>query len=137
MNFEVTPSVYDAKIETRPYYYHFDVLKGIAIVLVVVGHIMLFSFKIDMSPTSECIYFNMPLFFYMAGFLAYKKADSGRKVMRRILNRGMVLLIPYVVFVVLYQIFTGSTGSDILQTLLEGGGRYGFLYDLFVFAVFS
>ena len=56
----------------KEYFYHLDMMKGIAIVLVVIGHVMLFTFDINPSEPSKFIYFNMPLFFYISGFLAFR-----------------------------------------------------------------
>lgn len=119
----------------QQYLYHFDVMKGIAIILVVMGHVMLFSFDINPSEPSKFIYFNMPLFFYISGYLAYKNFDTLHELGRRILQRGIVLLFPYIIFLCLYEIFT--KGSDWNLSIIYGGGqRYWFLYDLFIISTF-
>lgn len=118
----------------RNYFYYFDVMKGIAIILMVMGHVMLFSFDINPSEPSKFIYFNMPIFFYISGFLAYKKFDSFKEVGKRIMHRGIVLLFPYVIFLNLYSYFENGT-INILLTLV-GGGRYWFLYTLFLISIF-
>ena len=56
---------------------YFDRMKGVAILMVVLGHITLFSFGMwSSSDRNEvlrfiCI-FNMPVFFYISGYFAYK-----------------------------------------------------------------
>lgn len=118
----------------RKYLYHFDVMKGIAIILMVMGHVMLFSFDINPSEPLKFIYFNMPIFFYISGFLAYKKFDSFKEVGKRIIHRGIVLLFPYVIFLNLYSYFANGTVNVSLTWL--GGGRYWFLYTLFLISTF-
>ena len=52
---------------------YLDNMKGVAIILVVIGHIMQFSFGFETSQPVKFLCFHMPLFFYISGFLAYKK----------------------------------------------------------------
>ncbi|NBH93592.1 acyltransferase [Muribaculaceae bacterium Z1] len=119
----------------RQYLYHFDVMKGIAIILVVMGHVMLFSFDINPSEPSKFIYFNMPLFFYISGYLAYKNFYTLHELGKRILQRGIVLLFPYLIFLCLYEIFSKGTDWN-LSIIYCGGQRYWFLYDLFIISTF-
>lgn len=118
----------------KVYYAHFDVMKGIAISMMVMGHVMLFTFGLNPSEPSKFIYFNMPLFFYISGYLAYKKIDTVKKLGTKLLSRGRALLVPYVVFLILYGIFSGQ--SHIANIIICGGGCYWFLYDLFFISAF-
>lgn len=113
---------------------YFDQMKGLAMILVVIGHIMLFAFKFNPSEPSKFIYFNMPMFFYVSGFLAYKESSFINDQSRRLMKRGMTLLIPYVVFLSVWCLFSGY--SDPIAILLGGGGRYWFLYTLFIISTF-
>lgn len=122
--------IFDKKV----YLPYFDMMKGLAIILVVMGHVMLFSFDINPSEPSKFIYFNMPLFFYISGYLAYKKIVSIKELWNKIVRRGMVLLFPYVFFVCFYCLFTNNT--SVCSIILGGGGRYWFLYDLFIISTF-
>lgn len=115
--------------------HHFDIMKGIAIILMVMGHVMQFSFGFNPSEPVKSIYFNMPLFFYISGYLAYKRFQSAGEVCQRIGHRGMLLLVPYIAFLCLYHVFSTSELPSI-STLLGGGGRYWFLYTLFILSVF-
>lgn len=99
--------------QPKKYHYHFDVMKGIAIILVVMGHVMLFSFDINPSEPSKFIYCNMPLFFYISGYLAYKNFYTLHELGKRILQRGIVLLFPYIIFLCLYEIFTKGIDSIV------------------------
>lgn len=118
----------------KKYIPYFDMMKGLAIILVVMGHVMLFSFNINPSEPSKFIYFNMPLFFYISGYLAYKRIDSIGELRQKLIHRGIILLFPYVVFLILYGVFTHNT--SIGHSLIAGGGRYWFLYDLFIISTF-
>ena len=120
---------------TREWIYYFDVMKGIGMVLVVLGHVMLFTFGIEPPQAGKFLYFHMPLFFYISGFLAYKQFDNIKVVGKRFLTRGLVLLVPYIIFLSLYNIFAGKS-SEIIHNLFAGGGRYWFLYDLFILSSF-
>ena len=113
---------------------YFDQMKGLAILFVVMGHVMLFSFKIDPSEPSRFIYFNMPMFFYISGYLAYRRIERIEELGNRILHRGIILLVPYVVFCTIYSLFAEL--PNICSNLLFGRGRYWFLYDLFVISSF-
>lgn len=118
----------------KHYYPYIDIMKGIAITLVVIGHVMLFSFDINPSEPSKCIYFNMPLFFYISGFLAYRRIDTIADLGRRLLKRGLILLIPYICFLTLYTVYSNSYPT--IQLYLTGGQRYWFLYVLFILCAF-
>lgn len=113
---------------------YFDQMKGLAMVLVVMGHVMLFAFQIESSRSFQFIYFHMPLFFYISGYLAYKRIDSIKELGNRILHRGVFLLVPYLVFSILYGIFVNW--SNIVSILLHGRSGYWFLYYLFVISSF-
>ncbi len=68
-----------------------DVLKGIAILLVVVGHVAGGELR-------NVIYmFHMPLFFFISGFLFRPEKDTGRYIVKKTVH----LLIPYAVFLTL------------------------------------
>lgn len=48
---------------------YFDQMKGVAIILVVVGHIMQFSFGYNQSDVVRMLgIFHMPIFFYISGY---------------------------------------------------------------------
>lgn len=104
-----------------------DCSKGIAIVLVVLGHAMTY-FSPDMDSGVRVIYsFHMPLFFILTGFVSthsYKKYRFSEFLKRK----AKSLMIPYLYFalvLVAYKIFrdyhNGSveiTRTVILNTLL-------------------
>lgn len=119
----------------KQYFPHFDVMKGIAIILMVMGHVSLFTFGINPSSITKFAYFNMPLFFYISGYLAHQKYKSFQKLGNKIIQRGMTLLIPYLVFICFYNVFRYQE-LPTLTLLVGGGGRYWFLYTLFFLSLF-
>jgi acyltransferase len=121
---------------------YIDYAKGIAIVLVVFGHILA-----DDSPVKTWIYsFHMPLFFIVTGMLlAYKPKWSERRLVNNIRIKAVQLIYPYLTFsalailwVVVYQLAfqTGSfrnVSRIIIDTLvLDGYRTLWFLPALFI-----
>lgn len=113
---------------------YFDQMKGIAILLVVVGHVMQFAFGFEQSSVVKMLgIFHMPVFFYISGFFMYKEFPDVKQLLYRLGKRTLNLLVPYCVFAALWCKFADS---NFISLLLEGGGRYWFLWDLFVLSVF-
>ena len=69
--------------------HHFDIIKGIAILLVVMGHVILFG----MDNMDKCLPFciiasiHMPLSFFTSGWFSAKIDDRGKCVCPNILQR--------------------------------------------------
>lgn len=97
-----------------------DWLKGIAIVLVVVGH-NLYGIK-SMTGFYNIIYsFHMPLFFFVSGYLE-EKGKGKRNSKKLIARRAVNLLLPYFTWTIVYNynmIVSGKTDwIEILKQLL-------------------
>lgn len=57
---------------------YIDRIKGFAIFVVVFAHVLLFSFDIgDSLAYRFCASFEMPLFMFVSGFVAYLQPDGG------------------------------------------------------------
>jgi fucose 4-O-acetylase-like acetyltransferase len=81
-----------------------DALKGLGIILVVVGHVL------ATGQAARIIYFfHMPLFFWISGFIFRPKED--REIRTHVTRR---LVIPYISFLMLVTLF------DILQSHATG-----------------
>lgn len=119
---------------SKTYYGYLDALKGIAISIVVIGHVLQFTFGIRTGSAASFMYFNMPLFFYISGYLAYRTLDSFRDCICRILRRGMVLMVPYIVFFTIWLLYTGERMG--LNSYISLGSFYWFLYVLFIISTF-
>lgn len=112
---------------------YLDQMKGIAILLVVVGHVMQFSFGIHGSSVNGMLeIFNMPLFFYVSGYLAYKSITGFRSVLDRIIHKGKALVLPLLTVGSLHAIFVHE---DVAHWMLRGFGGYWFLYVLLITSV--
>lgn len=113
---------------------YFDQMKGIAIILVVIGHVMQFSFGFNTSDVVDMLgIFHMPVFFYISGYFLYKQIDNISLLFVKLYRRTLSLLVPYLVFGALWCMFSGYSFSTLI---LEGGGRYWFLYVLLLLSSF-
>lgn len=78
--------------------HHFDMLKGVAIFMVVMGHVLAFCVReIDRATIFKVFeQLHMPLFFFVSGWFTYKLDENGRLVLPRLLSRAVRLLLPMV-----------------------------------------
>lgn len=130
------------KYKTNKYYEEVDVVKGIAILLVVMGH----SFctrPIDIAGNVPQFLMNiirtvqMPLFFFASGFL-FSKREEFKDFLRKKIAR---LIVPCLAFSILsimlrfaFAPFTNSGAPSISESLINivTGEYYWFLYSLFL-----
>ncbi|MDO4197481.1 MAG: acyltransferase family protein [Erysipelotrichaceae bacterium] len=127
----------------KTYFDQIDILKGIAIFLVVLGHSII-VYPIDLHQYDFCDFLyrwlssvHMPLFFLISGFLFSYKQNYGKYILGKVKR----LVVPYVVFNAInifprafLQNFINKT-RDIGESLYEVvfyGGDYWFLYTLFI-----
>lgn len=86
-----------AKVERLRY---FDIMKGIAIFMVVMGHVLCIGIRgIDQSILFKIIgQTHMPLFFFISGYFSYKVASNGVQFARpNLWTRFKQLIIPFFV----------------------------------------
>ena len=113
---------------------YFDQMKGVAILFVVIGHVLIFSFGTsDNSVFHMLTIFHMPVFFYISGYLAYRNIPTMKDWCQRLWKKTHALLFPYLIFAGLYSFFRGK---DFLHLLRVGGAEYWFLYILFLLTAF-
>lgn len=117
---------------------YLDMTKGLAIILVAIGHIYC------TNPITKWIYsFHMPLFFFICGCLAYYKRDkdNSKSFKELIIARLYTLILPYCIFsglniAISYIIFKYSFKHliwDIIPTVTFAGvGAVWFLPVLFI-----
>ena len=74
---------------------YLDQMKGVAIFFMVMGHVMLFSFKESNSMIEGFGVSNMPMFFYVSGFLAYCELNNITQFVQRLAKRSRRLMIPW------------------------------------------
>ena len=79
--------------------YELDYIRGIAMLMVVMGHVLLFSLKIEHTALIGIIGIcEMPLFFVVSGYLTHKEREENfKRMLSRLLIRSRTLLIPLVV----------------------------------------
>ena len=123
---------------------YIDALKGFAILLVVMGHVIPWCFESfrdipSMSPTPillwEIIYsFHMPLFMFISGFLfGQSHFSSFKDYTVKMWKKTKMLLIPYIVCGILVFLWRGGREwtywylLTLLQLLLLVGGIYFFI----------
>ncbi|SDX52759.1 Fucose 4-O-acetylase [Marininema mesophilum] len=116
----------------KPRDYYFDNLKFILIVLVVLGHA--YRPLIDESPIVKSVYlaiytFHMPLMILVTGFFAknFNREGQAKKLIATV-------LIPYIIFEVLYSVFDHYVNStdSIDLSILEPYWIMWFLFSLFL-----
>ena len=101
---------------------YFDQMKGVAILFVVVGHILLWSLGVkDTGLNQMYIIFYMPLFFYVSGYWTFKNNNSFLEVLKNVMKMSLHLLIPFFAFCFLFSLVKGT---DFVSLLSRGGGEY-------------
>ena len=114
---------------------YLDALKGILIVLVILGHAL--QFNIDDYQhvfLFRFIYsFHMPLFFLISGYLTFKRRYDGVLIQKR----AMQLLIPFVAWACLLPFLENGVFNfkRSCNALLYPDNGLWFLYNLFVYCV--
>lgn len=102
--------------------FYLDLLKCVGIICVIYGHVELFGFGLKGSLATDMIYtFNMPLFFFVSGYLAFKSRKSISYYFSNIWKKVSMLLIPTIVF----SIF-GALVCKSSINLAQGFGEYWF-----------
>ena len=81
----------------------FDIAKGIAIILVVLGHTYSFSDGNVILYLLEG--FHMPFFFIVSGILYGQKCDSLQGYRLKLSNKAKTLLVPYFVWEILFLLY--------------------------------
>lgn len=117
-------------------YGYIDRVRGLAMLLVVMGHVILFSEFNGLQVEKSCLFqiiglFHMPLFFTVSGVNVkydYDVKHGARKLCRRTLQ----LIIPFLILGSLYTYTLGSHSFvDFLSSYMKEG--YWFLWVLFVY----
>ena len=131
-------------MKNQKYYDELTVLKGIAIILVILGHS--FSFTgfniIDNNIVNKYIYtsiysFHMPLFFMIAGFLTNNYKDNLNK--KFYVSKIKRLLIPYIFINIvdaiprhLFNSLVNNKSNSIERIIFYSGVATWFVYTLFL-----
>ena len=113
---------------------YLDAVKGFAIILVVMGHVIQYSFQSTSFLYHSIYSFHMPLFFFVSGLLSKKwdlvpKDSFFSETFKFILSKVRSLIIPLVVVGSLFIIYMGQTFQWFWFNQYKGG--YWFLFTLF------
>lgn len=114
---------------------YIDGMRGLAIVLVVLGHVLLLVFKIDGGGLLAKIIssFHMQLFFFISGYVAYGRRPLS--IHLEIKRKFKTLILPAVLFYSAYWIVNDMTYEGVMN---RGGGifhAYWFTFVLFEFFI--
>ena len=102
--------------------YELDYIRGIEMLMVVMGHVLLFSLKIEHTALIGIIGIcEMPLFFVVSGYLTHKEREENfKRMLSRLLIRSRTLLVPLVVWSIVRNICDGTV-SYSLSDIYRGG----------------
>ncbi len=120
----------------------FDVLKGIAIFMVVMGHILTMCIRgIDASGVFKVIgEVHMPLFFFISGWFTYKAGANGRPLPVNYYRRALQLILPMVAVSTVWIYWFPLTGlqSPLDSTwpgLWSSPGKNGYWFTPVLFII--
>ncbi len=135
--------------QTKPRDLSFDVMKGIAIYAVVMGHVLLFSptTPVDTLLMSIITWSHMPLFFFISGYFSYK--DNGEGVgfaAPRLWQRFKQLVVPMVVMSALYALYrshshltaaegVGNDWAENIRMLWCDDSKWGYWFTICLFEI--
>ena len=102
--------------------FYFDLIKCIGIICVIYGHVELFGFGLKGGVATDLIYtFNMPIFFFVSGYLAFKSRKSINYYLDNTWKKVTMLMFP-TIFFSLFWALVRKSGVDFT----EGFGKYWF-----------
>lgn len=111
-----------------------DIIRGMLIILVVLGHS-------GISISKYIYWFHMPLFFFISGIF-FKKINTIEDFKNNIIKLTWTLIVPYFSYLILINFYKITTYIQIgdmsalmkfVMTLLYGGRRLGFENGVFWF----
>ena len=82
----------------------------------------------DSSPSLMLYTFDLPIFFFISGFLAYKQSLSINDIGKAIKKKFKILVIPAISFSIAYNLLYHK---DVLSPIYNGFGMYWFTISLF------
>lgn len=130
----------------KNHYEEIDILKGIAIAMVILGHAVIrYPINLHEVAWTKAVYdwvetMHMPLFFLISGY-CYSFRGAYRPFLKKKIQR---ILIPYVVFNLIdcvpraalsFLVNRPKSITESITSILFYGGEYWFLYALFAFFV--
>ncbi|MDE6498405.1 MAG: acyltransferase [Muribaculaceae bacterium] len=124
----------------KPRLHYFDMLKGIAIFMVVMGHVIAMCVReIDRAPLFKFIgAVHMPLFFFISGWMSYR--SDGRGV--GIVKRAAQLIVPMVFMSTLWLWYFPHSGlqsplNSTFDGLWHDSWKNGYWFTLVLFEIIA
>ena len=121
----------NAKEQNRGRIAYLDALKTFAILLVIEGHVRIIGMGISPNDSLSGMMFysfDIPIFFFVSGYLAYKVNMSFKEACVNLKNKIYLLVIPAVVFRTALNLIEHR---NLLSPLFDGFGKYWFTITLF------
>lgn len=125
----------------KPRLRYFDMLKGVAIFLVVMGHVIIMCVReVDRTALFKFIeHIHMPLFFFISGWFTYKLAD-GRVVRPALGSRALRLLLPMVAVSSIWVFYFPHSGLEsplesTFNALWVNTWKNGYWFTLVLFEI--
>lgn len=115
---------------------YIDQLKGLAIFLVVTGHIYWYTYSQYQSQIFHVINsFHMPLFIFLSGILAWKENEifTMHKLKMNIQKKIIPLLFPFLFMGGLFSIYKTGTFSELF---INGNMHLGYWFTFVLFQIF-
>ena len=114
---------------------HLDAIKGLAILLVIMGHIHIFAARAEHPMYSYFMAFikavHMPLFFLIAGYFSQRPVSTLPQLGRYLKDKTIRLITPALLFLGLLTLWNRGTIDLSLKGLLEA--HYWFTPALFIY----
>lgn len=121
---------------------YFDVLKGIAIFLVVMGHVLTMCIRdIDSAFSFKIIgEIHMPIFFFISGFFSYKAIETKTFVSPKLMQRFLQLIVPFIVVSALWVWYFPHSQLDSplsaqFRSLYADTWKNGYWFTLCLFEI--
>lgn len=111
---------------------YLDALKCLGIFLMIEGHVraLVMGVKPYDSLSGMMLYsFNMPIFFFVSGLLAYKNSLTCKEIGRRTWQKFVFLVIPAFMFSLFSDLLAQDNPLDVF--INKGFGKYWFTFTLF------
>lgn len=128
----------------KPRLHYFDMLKGIAIFMVVMGHVLTMCVReIDRAAIFKFIgEVHMPLFFFISGWMAMRLGEGGNVATPALLPRAKRLLLPMLGASTLWLYYFPLSGleSPLVSTwegLWSNEWKNGYWFTLVLFEIFA
>lgn len=118
-----------------------DELKGLSILLVVLGHLYYFSGTSDNNAVNKFLGFtNMPIFMFISGYLCLVSKRPFKEILNKIVARSIKYLVPMLVVswgLMFFLLEIPGVNKKLLMPVLQSGFLGNWYWYLKVLIIFS